>query len=570
MSNLSRPRFISLRTKFLLITLVGAVVPMGLVGYWLTAAARQSGAELLHERLDTTLANVALEVGNRWVEQRSALLSLAEDSGVRRGLQSGAPGAPIPVLGLRLSYPSVRDELQLVLVRDAKQQARWVLAPDAAGNPELVPAAESLRVGDPRPGEVVVVNVPVIDPGSKTRLGMVEARIRAAGMLPVGSGSTVGAGAVIAMVDRTSGASVVPVPFDVALLGQERFQWEGGQWLTARRSLDEPAVDLFAAAPLDAYVAPFERAAARGLFALLLVATAAIAVATLLTRRITRSLQDLAAAAAAVAAGDLDRQVTPRGDDEVSRVTRAFNAMTDNLRRTLRELSQQQAVAAVGEFASALAHEVRNPLSAIRLNLQHLDETAKDQAALREPLGHALRDIERLNRTVAAALRVARSGRTSLEPIELWPVLDAATRAALPEFVAHGALLDLGEPEARAPVRVRGDAAALEQLFLNLLLNAAQALTAGGRAGITVEASGRAVVVVVWDTGGGMTPAERERVFDPFYSTKPEGTGLGLTLARRIVAAHGGAIDIESAPGAGTRVRVTLPSLDGRAPPRSA
>jgi two-component system NtrC family sensor kinase len=106
---------------------------------------------------------------------------------------------------------------------------------------------------------------------------------------------------------------------------------------------------------------------------------------------------------------------------------------------------------------------------------------------------------------------------------------------------------------------VLGDAIALEQLLLNLLLNSAQAMGPGGRANLTMEIDGADVCVVVTDTGGGISADDLEHVLDPFFSTKVDGTGLGLPIARQIAAAHGGSLTITSVPGDGTRVEVRLP-----------
>ena len=109
------------------------------------------------------------------------------------------------------------------------------------------------------------------------------------------------------------------------------------------------------------------------------------------------------------------------------------------------------------------------------------------------------------------------------------------------------------------PVWTRGDAGALEQLFLNLLLNAADALSTGKQAGIDFEQEPGRVRISIWDRGKGIAPEAMEKVFDPFYTTTPEGTGLGLPIARRITQAHGGELEIESTSGEGTTARVSLP-----------
>ncbi|NIP90606.1 MAG: HAMP domain-containing protein, partial [Gammaproteobacteria bacterium] len=127
--------------------------------------------------------------------------------------------------------------------------------------------------------------------------------------------------------------------------------------------LTEPALILVAAAPLSPLTAPFEAAARRGLLVLLIVAGMVMMIAVFLTARMTRSLGRLAAAAEAVSRGELDRRVEATGRDEIGQVAGAFNTMTESLRRTLRELADRQALAAVGEFAASLSHEVRNALT---------------------------------------------------------------------------------------------------------------------------------------------------------------------------------------------------------------
>jgi signal transduction histidine kinase len=298
-------------------------------------------------------------------------------------------------------------------------------------------------------------------------------------------------------------------------------------------------MDLVLAAPVTPFTEPFQQAARRNLWILAIVALAVFALATLLTRRTTRALVRLAAAAEAVSEGDLDRRVEDAPGDEVGRVARAFNSMTESLRRTLRELSQRQALAAVGEFAASLAHEVRNPLTSIRVDLQRVEEKLPDESDARDLLGRALSEIERVDRSVTGALRVARSGSVTLEPVDIRQPLEAAIHSAEPELEAHGATLAV-EPAGADPLWVKGDAPALEQLFLNLLLG---------------------VSISVRDTGRGIPLENIERIFEPFYSTRPEGTGLGLAIAQRIATAHGGELEIVSTPGAGTTVRLRLPEV---------
>jgi signal transduction histidine kinase len=554
---------VSLRGKILLIVLGGGMLPLALIALWLTHSAQRSGETLLRNRLDSTLARATRDVGVRWVRQRSALLSIAEDTVVRRLLRAANEGrdSRAQPSGAQLAIPpssaaSLRAATALITIRDAGGRPRWVVDADASGAPILLPAADSLRVGYAAERDVLHIKLPISELGADS-LGVVDAAFRTTSLVPATVGSAAGAGASVTVFDRATGIAVVTAPFDPDLLRRDHFVWGGETWLSATRDLDDPYIQLVAAAPLGAFTVPFEDAARRGFIALALVAALAIVIATILTRRATRSLVQLADAADAVARGDLDRHIEPHTTDEVGRLARAFNSMTASLRRMLAELAQRQAVVAVGEFASALAHEVRNPLTVIRLNLQHIEEHVAENEALHRSVARALRDIDRLETTVAGALRVARTGQLAMDTVDLRVPLEAALRAAAPVFAQRQVIIEPLPPEADG-CQVQGNSAALEQLFLNLLLNAGQACSAGARVGVRVELFEESAKVTVWDTGVGFEPAAHTRAFEPFFTTKAEGTGLGLTVARRVVDAHGGTITIESEPGAGSNVHVVL------------
>jgi signal transduction histidine kinase len=290
--------------------------------------------------------------------------------------------------------------------------------------------------------------------------------------------------------------------------------------------------------------------------ALLVVALLAIALTAVLATRATRPLKELAAASDAVTHGNLDRRVSLGGPSEVRHVGSAFNAMAENLRTTLHALSHRSALAAVGEFATSLSHDVRNALTAIKVDL---DRTAMRELAdpVADDLVHrALNNVARLENTVTGALRVARRGHSPAVRADLRPVIRAAMDTVSGTFASIPATLDADLPS--EPVLVDCDAAALEQLFANLLFNAAQALPAGGHARVALSAVNGMAEVLVSDAGTGITPSEMEKLATPFYSSKPNGTGLGLPMARQIVAGHGGDLSIESEKGLGTTVRVRL------------
>ncbi|MDX1393775.1 MAG: ATP-binding protein [Gemmatimonadota bacterium] len=535
------PEF-SFRTRILLIVLTVSVVPLALTGLWLTRSAERSGRELLRTRLDEALEQAVSRIGTNWLKLRSDILFLGDEASVQEALaESPVPGAPVPA-GLRRVFEELDPSVRRVAVLDASDRERWVLT----------------RTGDERRDEPTLRQELAIHqrfPSLELGRLVVDIEFRAL-VGPIGTASE--AGMVLGAFDTATGSQLLPLPFDPVALDGETFSWGREEWLTSRRRLADPALRLVATAPLSRFSGPFEAAARRGTRWLALVASAGVVLTYLLTRRMTRSLEHLAAGAEAVARGELDVRVADPGNDEIGRVARAFNTMTASLRRTLRELASRERLAAVGEFAASLAHEVRNPLTAIRIDLQRVEESLPPDSPLREAQARALQEIGRLDATVSETLDVARTGRWREEGVDLSDPIRAAADAARHAFTTRGAVLDTSALNGDGP-GVRGDAKALEQLFLNLLLNAAESLDVDGRAWIELVTGPDAVEVSVHDDGCGIEEDLIGRVFDPLYTTRADGTGLGLTVVRRIVEEHGGRIEVTSDVGVGTVVRVAIP-----------
>lgn len=538
-------RSLTLRSNFILVLAFGAVLPLGVMGYWLARSTQRSGEQLLQARLAASLEELANEINRSWVNHRSHLLDIAEHEAIVRALR----GSDLPDGGdadLNALYARYGDDILSVTVRDRRgaERARLdsELRPGTADWPEI--------------GPVLPVRLDIYSPDGE-RSGVLEARVRWASILPSGAEWASTPGSVLAVFERETGLAIRASTMDAEVLRQPRFEWDGEPWLSGRRVVREPSLELLLAAPLGPLTQPFSDATKRGVLALVAVGLGSLLLTTLVTTRITGSLSRLAAASDAVAAGNLEQKVPEDGSAELVRVATAFNAMTDNLRETLRQLSQQQSLAAVGEFAASLAHEVRNPLSSIRVDLQLAAEEL-DGGRAGELVARAFRSIERLNETVTGALRVARSGRIEPRRLDLLAVLDAAIHCAEPELEARSVTLDrqFGSGD---PLQLSGDPAALEQVFLNLLLNATHAAPEGGTVRVRVLPEGDAVQVWISDNGDGIPPGVREHVLEPFYSTREHGSGLGLPITQRIVSAHGGTLTIETRMGTGTSVQVRLP-----------
>jgi signal transduction histidine kinase len=546
-----RPR---LRTGFLLVVLVGAILPLGVLGLWLARSAQRSAEALVRNRVETALAGAVSRVGTVWPEHRSQLLRLAHTDAVISALSVGQPldlgggAAGEGAAAVDRLWMGLDGVVHRAVLRDRTGEIVGVLERDAT--PFRSSDAALLAA-------LIPVRLTVHRPATGEALGTLEAWVRAAALLPgdlLAPGVT---GAVLALFDPSDGSPLLPLSMDPSLFARGRFDWGGESWAVAHHRMYDPALVLALAGPMGDLAGPYGDATRRGTLALLAVALSALLLTSLVSRRLTRPLDTLAEAADDVAGGRLDHAVPEDGPAEVQRVARAFNHMTASLRGTLERLAHQETLAAMGEMAASLAHEVRNPLTAIRIDLERASERLPEGDPSAVLVQRALRDIERLDTSVADTLGLARSSRVEPMAIALAEPLAAAVAAATPRFAERGAVLEAPPAPDQGPT-VAADAAALEQLFLNLLLNAADALPVGGRAGVDVEVAPETVRVVVWDEGEGMTPDTLDRVLEPFFSTRPHGTGLGLPIANGIARAHGQGLDVASEPGRGTRVTVTL------------
>ena len=547
-----QPRW-SLGRRLVLLVVFGVVIPLSGVGIWTTRNAARSGEALLQGQLDSTLTSVVREIGQRWEGRQSDLKGLSENEPVRLALTdslstNGASVAPPPYVVERFASTS---GIESVTLHARTGQVRWIL--NAPGAQEATISPDSTRTVV----RTIPVRLPVIDLVSGDTIGALDAQLRAASLLPSLTVQQPAHGPLTAIFYGPHGA-LIPPAADEAVFQPNGIDHAGHRWLSVRQNLGTPDIDVVIAAMLDPYVAPFERSARLGAAALFGAALVIVACMVFAMRRVTRELVGVVRAAEAVSGGDLEQVLPVTSPDELGRIAVAFNAMTDSLRRTIRELAQKEALAAVGEFASELSHEVRNPLTSIRLDLQRVEELAGDATAVRGIVPRLLRQIERLDRAVTGALRVARGTRSKLTPVDIVAVVRSAMQTVESEYRVRDARL-LIDPASSPGAQLDGDAAALEQIFVNLLINAAHALGTGGQTTIHINEADEGVIVTVADSGGGMSADQLSHVQEPFRSSKRDGTGLGLKIARRLVQAHGGRLEIESVLGSGTTVRVVLP-----------
>jgi nitrogen fixation/metabolism regulation signal transduction histidine kinase len=293
----------------------------------------------------------------------------------------------------------------------------------------------------------------------------------------------------------------------------------------------------------------------------LLFLIAAAALAHSISRRISGPIRDLTGATRQVAQGDLAARVVASSRDELRDLVESFNQMAGDLERQRRDLERSNRLAAWAEMARQVAHEVKNPLTPIQLSAEHLRRVYRDRdqdfgSTLETCTQTILKQVRILRGIVTEFSAFARPPAPILEPQDLQTLLPEVLRpyqAALPPGVELSLRVEEAPP-------VLADRRLLERAVVNLLENALQAVGEQGRIRVAVLAADGGVEVQVEDSGPGIEPELRERLFDPFFSTKTGGSGLGLALVKRIAEDHGGRVALRSAPGEGTTALLWLPA----------
>ena len=290
-----------------------------------------------------------------------------------------------------------------------------------------------------------------------------------------------------------------------------------------------------------------------------------IILAVSLSLMYTKPIHNVVNAARNVAAGDLTPELRTDRKDEIGELTHTFNYMVQKLReeRALEEkLREAEHLSGIAQLAKGIAHEIRNPLNFISLSIDHLrkkfsprENSEKEQfESLITSIKH---EIQRLNKLVGDFLDYGKSLRLNRQETDLQGLIQdvvALVSAKAEKDAIKIQYFDEGLP------RLSLDPELIKTCLFNIILNAFQAMPEGGELTVRSRMTDGTVTVIIADTGIGVSQENLSRLFDPFFSTKSTGLGLGLAMTKRVIEDHGGKVDFQTTEGKGSTVTISLPA----------
>jgi hypothetical protein len=267
-----------------------------------------------------------------------------------------------------------------------------------------------------------------------------------------------------------------------------------------------------------------------------------------------------------VGEGDLTASVSfARRNDEIGDLGRNFNQMVKSLKESREEIqrlhrtqmSRAEHLATLGELAAGLAHEIRNPLAGIAGVIEIIGRDLPTTSPARAVVKDVRQEIAQINHILSDLLQTARPHPPAIRRSDLNTTVEHAVMLARQQALSKPITIEL-KKNSSIP-EVEHDSDQIHQVLLNLMINSIQAIEGNGKITVELDNDDLCSTIAVTDTGRGIAPEHLPNIFRPFYTTKGNGTGLGLSLARRIVEEHRGHIDVSSLPGQGTSFVVTLP-----------
>lgn len=319
--------------------------------------------------------------------------------------------------------------------------------------------------------------------------------------------------------------------------------------------------------PLDDFKKLLDRIYLERILATLGILLVGSASSVYLAFRFTRPVNDLVKAAREVAAGNLNFSIPIKGNDEIGSLSATFNEMIEKLResRKLEErLHQVEKQSTMGRLASGIAHEIRNPLNYINLSIDHVKtkyqpEDRHKSVEYQRTLENIKAEIVRLNKMVNEFLEFGKPTKLNLHRTPLRAIVEDVIRLLERKIEAQQIHLKLHLPAEE--INIHADTEQTKTCFMNILINSIESMPHGGELTVTAgeDAARHRLKLLVTDTGSGISEEVRAKVFEPYFSTKDSGFGLGLAITKKIIEDHGGNISLQSTVGEGTSIIVELP-----------
>jgi two-component system NtrC family sensor kinase len=276
-----------------------------------------------------------------------------------------------------------------------------------------------------------------------------------------------------------------------------------------------------------------------------------------IARTMTKPIMKLVEGAGEIGKGRFDHRINVKTDDEIGTLSEAFNKMAEDIDSAQKQLIQSEKMASLGQLSAGVAHEINNPLANISLNAQMLQQDLEDEKAQKR-LSKIEDNVDRATRIVKSLLEFSRT--PEFHPT--YTDINALITKTLDILKHETKRVEVVEKFEKELPEVPVDPNQIQQVFINIISNACQAMTGGGTLTLRTGQIGDIVEIEISDTGEGISPENLRKVFDPFFTTRKvgKGTGLGLSISYRIIEKHGGHIDVKSVVGKGTSFIIKLPA----------
>jgi signal transduction histidine kinase len=585
----------SLRTKLLLFSLLLIVVPGGVLGAALISSARNALTEAVGRQLAEAAHTAADSLARTLTRERGELGTFARQD-LMREIRIGDLDKRIAAFLLNLR--NAKDSLLELRIDDSQGHVVAATAPGSAAARDLSAAIR----GDAGSGlngplrltngaQALAISVAIPDPDHGAPLGRLTALYdwrRMTAELDQMSAALHEMGLdVELLVSNDSGVviggalradSATPLGSDLRSL-----RWDlekelrkpteagfvvdrGAGALVGYRRLPggDPSWTVLVAQPLSKALAPVRSMTRSLALALGAVLAVGLALAALLADRVARPLRELTLAARKIASGKATVPVvSTTSRDEVGELAAAFNQMAIDLRQAQSEVLEAAKFAFVGELAAGVAHQVRTALGVLRSSAQLLAPARDSSDAETRELTQIMHDeLDHLAAVVNQLVNLGRPRELAIEPTGLARVVDRAAEFVDPQARAKGVTIRRAD-NGTDPLALC-DEEQIYQVALNLLVNAVQLSPSGGEVVLgLLPLNERRVGFEVRDQGPGIAEELREKIFQPFFTRREGGIGLGLTLVQRVVREHGGRLLVQSEVGKGSVFRVELPAAEG-------